>query len=58
MSPILKNVNIPFEAIGEHMQNFVEQNKLSKKHRRGLIGSMFSMHQNVANNTPYKHVQN
>jgi hypothetical protein len=41
MTPIFKNVDIPFEAIGEHMQNFVEQNRLSKKPRRGLIGSMF-----------------
>ena len=41
MCPIFKNVDIPFEAIDEHMQNFVEQNRLSKKPRRGLIGSMF-----------------
>ena len=41
MCPIFKNVDIPFEAIGEHMQNFVEQNGLSKKPRQGPIGSMF-----------------
>ena len=41
MCPIFKNVDIPFEAIGEQVQNFVEQNGLSKKPRRGLIGSMF-----------------
>ena len=43
MCPIFKNVDIPFEAIGEHMQHFVEQNGLSKKPRQGLIGSMFGM---------------
>jgi hypothetical protein len=42
MCPIFKNTDIPFDAIGEHMQNFVRENKLSEKPRRGLIGSMFA----------------
>ena len=42
MCPIFKNVDIPFEAIGEHMQNFVVEHKLPQKPRRGLIGSMFA----------------
>ena len=41
MCPIFKNVDIPFEATGEQVQNFVQQNGLSKKPRRGLVGSMF-----------------
>ena len=40
--PIFKNTDIPFDAIGEHMQNFVREHKLSEKPRRGLIGSMFA----------------
>ena len=42
MCPIFKNTDIPFDAIGEHMQNFVREHKLSEKPRRGLIGSMFA----------------
>lgn len=50
MSPIFKNVDIPFEAIGEHMQNFVIEHKLNQKPRRGLIGSMFA--DNILLTTP------
>ena len=50
MCPIFKNVDIPCEAIGEHMQNFVIANRLSQKPRRSLIGSMFG--NNIMLTTP------
>ena len=41
MCPVFKNVDTPFACIGEHMQQFVNDNKLTKNPKRGLIGSMF-----------------
>jgi hypothetical protein len=38
--PIFANVEVPFEEIGERMQNHVEQFDLSKKPRRLLISGM------------------
>jgi G:T-mismatch repair DNA endonuclease (very short patch repair protein) len=40
MSPIFGNAEIPFEKIGETMQDFITNNDLSKKPRRLLIGAM------------------
>ena len=40
MSPIFKNIDVPFEEIGSHMKEFVEKYNLSKTPRRSLIGSM------------------
>ena len=34
MCPIFKNVDIPFDCIGEHMQQFVNDNNLNKKPKR------------------------
>ena len=42
MCPIFKNVDIPFEAIGDTMQSYVTENNLNTKPRRGLLGSMFA----------------
>ena len=41
MCLVFKNVDIPFGCIGEHMQQFVNDNSLNKNPKRGLIGSMF-----------------
>jgi hypothetical protein len=55
MCPIFKNVDIPFDCLGEHMQQFVNGNNLNKKSKRGLIGSMFG--DNILfDNTAYKMV--
>ena len=37
MAPLFCNVNVPFEKIGKHMQEHVQENGLSKKPRRLLI---------------------
>ena len=50
MCPVFKNVDIPFDCIGEHMQQFVNDNKLTKNPKRGLIGSMFG--DNILLTTP------
>jgi hypothetical protein len=40
MSPFFGNVDIPFEMIGEHMQDHIKKHNLSQKPRRLLIGGM------------------
>ena len=40
MSPLFCNTDVPFEAIGTHMQQHVNQHNLSKSPRRLLIGGM------------------
>ena len=40
MSPLFCNTDIPFEVIGEHMQQHVERFELSKAPRRLLVGGM------------------
>ena len=39
-SPIFCTTKVPFECIGEHMQNFAKQNNLSQKPRTLLVGGM------------------
>jgi len=39
-SPIFCTANIPFEAFGDHMQNFFKQRNLSTKDKRLLVGGM------------------
>ena len=39
-SPIFCTTEVPFECIGEHMQNFAMQNNLSQKPRTLLVGGM------------------
>ena len=40
MSPIFCTTDIPFEAIGKHMQNFARESEMSTKPRRLLVGGM------------------
>ena len=40
MSPLFCTTEIPFEAIGHHMQQYVRQHGLSEKPRRLLVGGM------------------
>ena len=40
MAPLFCTSDIPFSHFGEHMQRFVEENDLSKKPRRLLVGGM------------------
>ena len=40
MSPIFCTAEIPFDAIGEHMQNYVTTNELSTAPRKLLVGGM------------------
>ena len=39
-SPIFCTTEVPFECIGEHMQNFAKQNNLSQKPRTLLVWGM------------------
>ena len=40
LCPIFCTTDIPFESIGEHMQNFAKENNISTKPRRLLVGGM------------------
>ena len=40
MSPIFCTVNVPFDAIGEHMQTHAKKYNISKKPRTQLVGGM------------------
>jgi G:T-mismatch repair DNA endonuclease (very short patch repair protein) len=40
MSPLFGNVEVPFDVIGETMQDYVKRNNLGMKPRRLLIGAM------------------
>ena len=40
MSPIFCTTDVPYDLMGDHMQNFVEKANLSKKPRRLLVGGM------------------
>jgi very-short-patch-repair endonuclease len=40
MSPLFANVDVPFDCIGEHMQNYVRENELDDTKRRLLVGGM------------------
>ena len=40
MCPLFGNVDITFDKIGKHMQNFIERNDLCKRPRRLLVGVM------------------
>ena len=40
MAPIFCTTNVPFSAIGEHMQEHVIENKLSESDRTLLVGGM------------------
>ena len=40
MTPLFGNVEIPFEKIGQHMQDHINKYNLSKKPRRLLVGVM------------------
>ena len=40
MTPLFGNVDIPFEKIGQHMQDHINKYNLSKKPRRLLVGVM------------------
>ena len=43
--PIFKNIMVPEADIGDHMAEFLQQNNMSYKPRRYLIGSMFAKKQ-------------
>ena len=40
MSPIFCTSEVPYDVIGEHMQDYVNQNELSRKPRRLLVGGL------------------
>jgi hypothetical protein len=40
MSPLFCTIDVPFELIGEHMQEHVRRFELSEKPRRLLVGGM------------------
>ena len=40
MSPILCTSEVPFEALGQHMQQYVEEMGMGKKPRVLLVGGM------------------
>ena len=40
MSPLFCNVEVPFESIGEHMQDYIRKYQISEKPRQLLVGGM------------------
>jgi hypothetical protein len=40
MAPIFCNVDVPFESIGEHVQEYIRENDMSKDPRRLLVGGL------------------
>jgi len=48
MSPLFCTTDVPFELIGEHMQDHVRRFELSKKPRRLLVGGMRGRHMLIA----------
>ncbi|XP_046346617.2 uncharacterized protein LOC124127210 [Haliotis rufescens] len=40
MTPLFCNADVPFEVVGEHMQDYIRENDLSTKPRRMLVGGV------------------